>query len=116
MKIRVLSLIAASVLATNALADVQVTSNHKPTIASAKNETVSSCVEAIQSYHAKSARLFLNNKANYREVDGRRFLRVQGWVWKNGERVRVSHECTNTSIDDLALNVVFADEVQVAKR
>ncbi len=114
MKTQIISLVAASFLAANAAADISVSSSHKPS--SPKNETIAACVDAIQSYHPTAARLFLNNKANYREVDGRRFLSVQGWVWKNGDRVRVSHECTNTTMNDLAINVVFADEVQVAAK
>ena len=113
MRTQIITIAAtASLFASQAFAGTELSSSHKP--ASAKNETVAACVDAIQAYHSKEARLFLNNKATYREVNGNRYLSVQGWVWKNGDRVKVSHECTNTSMDDLALNVVFTDEVQVA--
>lgn len=83
---------------------------------SQKNKVIASCVDAIQRYHDKDARLFLNNKASYREVNGQRVLNVQGWAWKDGDRVRVNHQCSTQAHGELALNVVFADDIQVAQQ
>ena len=59
MKTQIITIIAASVFATSAVADVALSSGHKPS--SVKNKAVSACVNAIQDYHSKEARLFLNS-------------------------------------------------------
>ena len=117
MKTKLISIITGTtlgVMAAAAQADVVLSYEAKP--ASPKNVAIAACVEAIQGYHSRDAKLFLNNKASYRNVDGRRSLSVTGWVWRNGERVRVSHECSNVDMGEVALSVVFAGEEQMATR
>ncbi|MEM7000075.1 MAG: hypothetical protein AAF529_04770 [Pseudomonadota bacterium] len=114
MKTQIISTIAASMFTIGAFADVEVSNSsrsHSP-----KNAAVAGCVDAVKGYHARDARLFLNNKAGYREVDGTRFITVKGWVWRNGERVKVTHECSNFANGGLAMHVQFDDETQVATR
>ena len=106
--------LSLSAVAGSALADTTVasaSSGYSP-----KSASIAQCVEAIQQHHDTDARLFLNNKANYREVEGARILSVQGWVWRNGERVGVTHQCTTQAKTQLALNVVYAEETQIARR
>ena len=96
-----------------AFADTTLAS--KPLNNSPKNVAIAQCVDAIQNYHDSSAKLFLNNKASYREVNGTRVLSVNGWVWRDGERVRVSHQCSATQVgENIALNVVYEGDTQIA--
>lgn len=107
--------LAAIALAGQVAADPQLSTT--PTGNSPKNQAIAQCIDAIQGYHATEARLFLNNKASYAEVEGERVLNVNGWVWKSGERVKVSHQCTTRSSRQVAINVIFAEEGrQFAKR
>jgi len=94
-----------------AQADIQIADQNPG--ASLKDASIAACVSAIQEYHTEDAKLFLSNKAMYREENGERILSVNGWVWKNGERVRVSHQCASGS-KQLALNVQFDNQVQIA--
>ena len=102
-----------SIAANAAFADITVASETRE--GSPKHVAIAQCVDAIQHYHDSSAKLFLNNKASYREVNDSRVLSVNGWVWRDGERVKVSHQCTATEVDEqIALNVVYEGDTQIA--
>ena len=85
--------------------------------ASPKNSTIARCIKAVKDYHAREARLHLKHRARYFEQDGEQVLNLEGWVWKDGSRVKVSHQCVQLlDASRLALNVAFEDETQIAER
>ena len=113
------SICAIAVAATSAFAQepILVTSGHQPKVESQRNLAVRDCVETIQRYQHKDAKLMLLNKGYVRVENGWRSFSVDGWVWRNGDRVKVSHECVaHNGTDRLALNVSFAGDQPVATR
>ena len=83
--------------------------------ASAKTKGMSKCMSAARSYHDRDARLFLNNKGTVQTVEGKKVYRVKGWVYRDGERIGVTHECSPAARNKVAMRVRYdVDEGQVA--
>ena len=82
----------------------------------ALNVAMPVCVNAIRQHHPKRARLFLNNKTYFSVSNGRRYLNVTGWVWKGGERIRVTHQCSDAGRNQVGLRVIYEGNEQLAKR
>ena len=81
-----------------------------------QGRSIGECIGAIQDHHPKAARLFLDHRARADVVNGEKVYSISGWVWRDGERVRVSHQCRQYGADSLALNVIYADGVELAKK
>ena len=115
---RTFQLIAASTLTLAAIAtqaDVMVNTGHMASNISPRNSAVADCVDTVRKYHTREARLFLSNKGSVRAMEDGFAVSVRGWVWRDGERTRVMHECViRRDSDKIALNINYDSETQLA--
>ncbi len=114
---------STAIISATLLVLAATTSHADPTVsyrvadASPQNTVVARCVDAVKRYHDRGARLHLKHRARYFEQHGERVLNLDGWVWKDGSRVKVSHQCVQpVGGTRLALNVAFDSDTRVAER
>ncbi len=107
--------VGLSVSSAAVIADSVLTNSHRSYVDSPKSKVISSCVKAIRSYHPKTARLFLDQRGTFSTQNGMPVFGINGYVWKNGERVQVTHKCVVPEAGPgLALNVLYSGEDQIA--
>ncbi len=99
--------------AGSALADVELFSSHMPAKSGAHTQFAAECIDAVREHWPSQAGLVLKRRAQLgKAADGTRLLNVNGHVWRDGERVAVSHQCANQSgSPQLALHVQVEQEV-----
>lgn len=95
---------------------VGVSVNHQPAPNSRLYSAARSCVTEIERHWPRQAKLVLSKRARVQEYDGDKILIVPGWVWHNGKRVSVTHECLAIPEKHVALNVSFDGTTLVASR
>ncbi len=71
---------------------------------------IAGCVDAIEDHHEREARLFLNKKGVLATEDGQRVFSIQGWVWKDGDRVRALHDCSVTAAGGLVVSIGYPEQ------
>ncbi len=71
---------------------------------------IAGCVDAIEDHHNREARLFLNKKGVLATEDGQRVFSIQGWVWKDGDRVKAMHDCSVAADGSLLVSIGYADQ------
>ena len=103
-----------SVLSFSALADTTLFTSQKSVTNSPQLKGMAECVGAIRGYHDSEAKLFINNKASSRDVGDSRVFTVKGWVWRDGERVQVTHHCAAADGNKVALRIQYTGEEQFA--
>ena len=95
---------------------ILVSVNHQPPPNSRLFRAAADCVRKIQRHWPTSARLVLAQRATVQEYDGDKILIVRGWVWHEGNRETVTHECMAIPERQTALNVRFEDSELIASR
>ena len=95
-----------------------VSSSHKGVPMSQRLEAAASCVREIEEMWRESAgdpKLMLKNRARVRTENDQRIFTIDGWVWAQGERILVSHECrVADGSHQVALAHSFPDHTQLA--
>ena len=115
MKSRLVNTIASAsliALSGTALAGTTVSSGHKAI--SANKSGIAQCVSAVRKYHDSSAKLMLSHRGSVRQLESDKVYTVNGYVWKDGDRVAVSHQCRPVSARRVALQIEYAGEQQLA--
>ena len=104
---------ALALVGSSAYAGVLVNDSHMPRILSNKNQLVEDCVQAIHKHWSSDAGLVLKQRARFgTTADGVRVVTVDGFVWQDGERAGVSHQCSDRlGPNRLALNVQFENQL-----
>ncbi len=104
---------ALALVGSSAYAGVLVNDSHMPRALSNKNQLVEDCVQAIHNHWNSDAGLVLKHRARYGQTaDGVRVVTVDGFVWQDGKRASVSHQCSDRQGPNrLALNVQFENQL-----
>ena len=77
---------------------------------------VGSCVDAIEDYYRKEDGLTLSRRGKFTREDDTRAFQIGGWIWRDGVRARVSHNCVaNVDGKGLQIDISFPQEA-VANR
>lgn len=77
---------------------------------------VGSCVDAIEDYYRKDDGLTLSRRGKFTREDDTRAYQIGGWIWRDGVRARVSHNCVaNVDGKGLQIDISFPQEA-VANR
>lgn len=97
-----------------AQAEIVTAKTNQSFVKAKQSKVISSCIDAIEKHHRKEARLFLNRAGQFRSGADRAF-EIQGWVWKDGERVQVTHDCVvDVAGEGLNLSVNYSAKNDVA--
>ncbi len=87
-----------------------LSSSPAPRPASEKYRAVADCARSVQTYWPRTAGLVLENKARIRSASDGRVISMSGWVWRDGTRRKVDHECVVLDGSDrLALRILDGD-------
>ena len=106
-----------AVLAATAQAATLVTDSHQAISKNQRFEAVGYCVRAVQEYWHENnyAKLALKKRGRTRIENEWRIVTIDGWVWHNGERVSVSHECASQGRNhSFAMNVTLDGQTALA--
>lgn len=86
-------LLAAASQASGAEQGARFFSGHALPPDTPRYEGVAACIQSIQAHWPKEAGLVLKKTARIWGSEDARFMAVDGSVWDNGKRRRVTHEC-----------------------
>ena len=106
-----------SVLVSSAQAESFTAEQKRSFVDAPNSKFISSCVDAIEDYHDRDARLFLNQRGSLSRINGMRSFQIHGWIWKDGARARATHDCAvHDGGEGLLVRVSYPEATEVADR